>query len=78
MLELRWGLFIAYRHGQHGLDLLFLSIVSVIVLNAVGAVGILLGRKIASPAPNKFFRPLWIAVGILWLIYILDYLFRAK
>jgi hypothetical protein len=72
------GLFIAYRHGYRGLDLLFLSIASIVVLNAVGLVGIFLGRKAVPASPNKFLKPLWVAVGFLWLIYLLDYIFLAK
>lgn len=72
------GLFIAYRHGQRGLDLLILSIVSIVVLNAVVVVGILLSGKKSPGAPNRFLKPLWFTVGILWLIYLLDYLFPLK
>lgn len=72
------GLFIAYRHGYRGLDLLFLSIASIVVLNAVGLVGIFFGSKAVPAGPNKFMKPLWVAVGIVWLIYVLDYIFPAK
>ena len=71
-------LFIAYRHGKRGLDLLFLSIASVVLLNAVALVAILFGRKAAPGSPNKFLKPLWVAVGIIWLIYLLDYIFPVK
>ena len=78
ILVLLLGLFIAYRHGQGGLDLLILSIVSIVVLNAVVVVGILLSRKKSPAAPNRFLKPLWFTVGILWSIYLLDYLFPLK
>ena len=72
------GLFIAYRHGQRGLDLFFLSIVSIVLVNAVAVVSVLFGKKVAPGTPNKFLKPLWVVVGILWLIYLLDYVFPAK
>jgi hypothetical protein len=72
------GLFVAYRHGQRGLDLLFLSIVSIVALNAVAFFSILFGRKAVPGSPNKFLKPLWVAVGIIWLIYLLDYMFPLK
>jgi hypothetical protein len=68
------GLFIAYRHGYRGADLLFLSIAAVVTLNAVGLIGILSPRK-AVRTQNRFLKPLWIAVGLLWLIYLLDWMF---
>lgn len=72
------GLLVAYRDGYHGLDLLCLAIVSVIIFNAAGAVGVWVGRKSSPARPNKFLLPLWIAIGILALIYLWDYLFPAK
>jgi hypothetical protein len=72
------GLFVAFRRGYRGLDLFFLSIVSIVLLNAVAAISILIGRRIAPSYPNKFLKPLWIVVGVLWLVYLLDYTFPAK
>jgi hypothetical protein len=69
------GLFIAYRHGYRGLDLLFLALSTGAVLNAVGLIGILFPRRAAVGTQDKFLKPLWIAVGILWLIYLLDWIF---
>lgn len=72
------GLLVAYRHGYRGPDLLYLSIASVILFNLVGSVGIWIGTKSSSGRPNKFLMPLWITVGVLGLIYLLDYLFPGN
>jgi uncharacterized membrane protein YfcA len=72
------GLFIAYQHGYHGLDLFFLSLASIVLLNAIAIIGVLIGRRSAPSRPNKFLKPLWIIVGILWLDYLLDYIFPVK
>jgi hypothetical protein len=74
------GLPIAWIHGYRGLNFLFLAITSVVILNAIGLVGILLEKRTSSNSnrPNRFLGPLWIAVGILWLIYLLYYIFPAK
>jgi hypothetical protein len=72
------GLFVAWIHGYRGLSFVFLTITSVVILNAVGLVGILFGKRASSNSSNRFLKPLWIAVGILWLIYLLDYIFPAK
>jgi uncharacterized membrane protein YfcA len=72
------GLFIAYRRGSRGSDLLFLGIACFVLLNAIGAMGIWVGRKMGPAKPNRFLKPLWIAVAVLWLIYLLDYLFPNK
>ena len=72
------GLLVAYKHGYRGLDLLYLLIILVVLLNAAGIVGIWVGRKSSPAPPNKFLLPLWIAIAILGLIYLWYCLFPAK
>lgn len=72
------GLLVAYKHGYRGLDLLCLTIASVVLFNAAGVVGIWIGRKSSPAPPNKFLLPLWIVIGIEGLIYLLYYLFPVK
>jgi hypothetical protein len=72
------GLFIAYRHGSRRSDLLFLAITCFVLLNAIGAVGIWIGQKMGPAQPNRFLKPLWIAVAVLWFTYALYYLFPSK
>lgn len=73
-----FGLLVAYRNGYREMDLLYLAIASVVLFNAVGAVGIWFGRKSSPSRPNKFLLPLWIAIGVLGLIYLLYYLFPVE
>ncbi len=72
------GLLVAYRNGYRGLDLLYLSIILVVLLNAAGVVGLWIFRKSTPVPPNKFLLPLWIAIGIHGLIYLWYHLFPAK
>ena len=72
------GLLVAYRNGYRGLDLLYLSIILVVLLNAAGVVGLWIFRKSTPVPPNKFLLALWIVIGIEGLIYLLYYLFPAK
>jgi hypothetical protein len=72
------GLFLAHRHGYRGSELLFMTIASFVLLNVIGAVGIWVGLKMGPAKPNRFLKPLWIAISVLALIYVLDYLFPSK
>jgi hypothetical protein len=69
---------IAYKHGYRGMSLLSLTATCFILLNLLGAVGIWFGRKSKPAQPNRFVIPFWIAIAVLALIYLLDYLFPAK
>ncbi len=71
-------LFLAHRHGYRGSELLFLTITCFVLLNSIGVVGIWIGRKMGPAQPNRFLKPLWIAISVLALIYVLDYLFPSK
>jgi hypothetical protein len=71
-------LFVAYRSGSHGTGFVFVSVTVFVLLNTIGVIGIWFGGKSEAARPNKFIAPLWIAVGFLWLVYLLDYLFPVK
>jgi len=73
-----FGLLVAYRRGHHGLELIVLSIISIVLLNAIAVIGVLIGQRLGPSRPNKFLKPLWIAAGLIWLVYLLDYIFPAK
>lgn len=68
----------AYKQGYRGLDLLCLSIASIVILNIIGVFGVWIGKKSPPGAPNKFLPPLWIALAILGIIYLLYYFFPAQ
>lgn len=71
-------LLVAHRNGERGSDLLFLAIACFVLLNAIGAVGIWIGQKMGPAQPNKFLKPVWIAVGMLWLTCLLYWLFPVR
>jgi xanthine/uracil permease len=77
-LGLAIGLWVAYRRGYKGTDLLALSILSLVFFNAVGGISIWIGEKFKPSSTNNFLVPLWIAVGLLLLVYLFYNMFPTK
>jgi len=49
-----------------------------ILVNTLGAVGILLKMKPIPASPNKYIKPLWVVLAILWSMYMLSYFVTGK
>ena len=71
------GLSVAYSRSYRGSQLMAASVVSFVLFNAIAVVGIWIGKNYPpkSYPAKQYEKPLWIVIGILWLLYLLFEIF---
>ena len=73
------GLLVAHHNGYHGTNFLIAAVISVVVFNVLGLIGVAVGRKSKPDSiPRNMSVTLWLVIGLLWLVLIAEYACSSK